>query len=77
MQSSPPARRRLHWSTALCLGAALAATQLPIGAQGRTAPPDESRFTRRVLVEGLDEPINFEFEVGQEGDVRRGRRASL
>ena len=43
-------------------------------AQNAAAPPDETRFTKKVLVEGLDEPFQIEFE--QRGRVYWIERSS-
>ena len=64
----------------LCAGAAMVAPLSGARAQSRPAgaPPEHNRFTRRILVDGLDEPIQLEFDragrvyfIERKGAVKR------
>ncbi len=87
-------RRTRNLSALLPLLCAASAVLTPLPsarAQGQTigAPPEQNRFTRKVLVDGLDEPMQLEFDragrvyfIERKGAVKRydertGRVATL
>jgi cytochrome c len=67
---------------ALCIvGASACTSSAPV--RSAATPPEENRFTRRVLVDGLDEPMALEFDrqghvywIGRKGGVRRLEEAT-
>ena len=50
----------MHLTTLLALGAAAIASN---AVEPSAARPDQNRFTRTVLVEGLNEPMQMEFDT--------------
>ena len=57
-------RRRITSQALLCFAAALAVPPSPAAAQSPSAAaaPEQNRFTRKILVDGLDEPMQLEFD---------------
>lgn len=57
-------RQSLAWKLLLCALVGIAACERRTAARSAEAagPPEENRFTRTVLLEGLDEPIALDFD---------------